>query len=209
MEVESMGEVPYFGQFESRALIGDFITGKRNPADDPLWELSGATDQAEYAQWCDHICGMACLKMALAHLQDRIIPTLDLTKQCREYGGYVVHEDGTIKGLIYRPFVSFVSERFSLQAELKEHTPIDEIYDLLDQGYVYFASVHPSIRKPDAVPPKQGGHLVYVFGKNEPTRELLFHNPSGDTPQTQENVRMSLADFSRFYAGRGILIKGR
>jgi len=204
-----MEEVPYFGQFESRTLIGDFIYGKKNPADDPLWQMSGASDREEYALWCQHICGMACLKMMLAHLQDRIIPTMDLMKLCREYGGYVVSEDGAIKGLIYRPFVTVVVEQFSLQAEVKEHTPIEEIYDLLDQGYVYLASVHPSIRTSEVTPPKQGGHLVYVFGKDEQTRELLFHNPSGHTPQTQENVRMNLDDFSRFYAGRGILIKGK
>lgn len=202
-----MAVVPYYGQFESRMLIADILSGNLHPSEDPLWRMSGATDQDEYGKWSDHICGMACLKMALAHLQDRIIPTMELMKECREYGGYVVDEDGSIKGLIYRPFVAYIAERFSLQAEVKEHTLIEEIYDLLDQGYVYIASVHPSIRTPEATPPKQGGHLVYVFGKDEQSREIVFHNPSGDSPQTQENVHLSLEDFARYYAKRGILIK--
>lgn len=202
-----MDTVPYFAQFESRQLIPDFLSGKMDPADDPLWHMSGASDQNEYARWSFHICGMACLKMLLAHWQKRIIPTIDLMKQCREYGGYVVDEDGSIKGLIYRPFVSFIEDKFALQAEVKEQTPIEEIYDLLDQGYVYIASVHPSIRTPEVTPPKQGGHLVYVFGKNGRRQEIVFHNPSGHTPTSQENVHLSQETFSRFYAKRGILIK--
>lgn len=202
-----MVAVHYFGQFESRELIPDFLSGKLHPAEDPLWSMSGAADENEYAQWSSHICGMACLKMLLAHLMNRTIPTMDLMKQCREYGGYVVTEDGLIKGLIYRPFVSYIQETFGLQAEVKEQTPIEEIYDLLGQGYVFIASVHPSIRTPEVTPPKQGGHLVYVFGKNEQPQELVFHNPSGHIRASQENVHLSREVFSRFYANRGILIK--
>ncbi|MED4584457.1 C39 family peptidase [Brevibacillus choshinensis] len=202
-----MTTVPYFAQFESRDRILDLISGKLDPAQDPKWHLSGAVDPEEYSHWSSHICGMACLKMHLARSQNRVIPTIDLMRQCREYGGYVEGEDGSIKGLIYRPFISFIQERFGLTAELREHTPIEEIYDLLDQGYVYIASVHPSIRKPEGTPPKQGGHLVYVFGKNSERRELIFHNPSGHTPATQEQVHLDLETFSRFYAKRGILIK--
>lgn len=50
-----MPAVPYFAQFESRELIPEFLSGKRDPADDPLWHLSGASDSHEYAKWCSHI----------------------------------------------------------------------------------------------------------------------------------------------------------
>ncbi|UFJ39414.1 C39 family peptidase [Brevibacillus humidisoli] len=202
-----MATVPYFSQWESRELAADFLAGTLHPADDPLWHLSGASDRDEYAQWSFHICGMACLKMLLAHWHKRIIPTMELMKRCRDYGGYVVHEDGTIKGLIYRPFVAFITDQFGLQAEVKEHTPIEEVCDLLEKGYVYIASVHPSIRTPQVTPPKQGGHLVYLFGQNRQCREAVFHNPSGHTPANQEHVHLSRDVFARFYAQRGILIK--
>ncbi len=200
-----MVTVPYFAQWESRHLVPDFLSGKLHPADDPLWFLSGASNRDEYAEWSSHICGMACLKMLLAHWYQQLIPTIDLMKQCRDYGGYVVTEDGTIKGLFYRPFVSFIADKFGIEAEVKEHTPIEEIYDLLDQGHVYIASVHPSIRTPEVTPPKQGGHLVFVFGRQR--QEFVFHNPSGHTPASQENVHLSGNEFARFYAKRGILIK--
>ncbi|WNC13673.1 C39 family peptidase [Brevibacillus brevis] len=202
-----MERVPYFAQFESRDRVLDLVSGRMDPADDPLWQQSGATDPAEYAEWSSHICGMACLKMLLAHWQNRVIPTMHLMRECRAYGGYVVQEDGSIKGLIYRPFVSFLEEKFGMQAQLKEHTPIEDIYDLLGEGYVYIASVHPGIRTPEVAPPKQGGHLVYVFGRKQESREVIFHNPSGHTPETQEHVHLSLETFARFYAKRGILIK--
>ncbi|WP_019122690.1 C39 family peptidase [Brevibacillus massiliensis] len=202
-----MTEVPYFSQWESRQLVPDFLSGSLHPAADPLWHLSGASDRDEYARWSSHICGMACLKMLLAHWKKQVMPTIELMKLCRDYGGYVVDEAGTIKGLFYRPFVSFIADRFGLQAEVKEHTPIEEIYELIDQGHVYMASVHPSIRTPEVTPPKQGGHLVYVFGRNDQRREIVFHNPSGHSPASQENVQLSCDVFARFYAQRGILIK--
>jgi len=56
---------PYFGQWESPRRIRGFLAG-RDAAQDPLWPASGAETAAEYALWADHLCGMACLKMALA-----------------------------------------------------------------------------------------------------------------------------------------------
>lgn len=202
-----MSAIPYFSQWESRRLVSDFLSGNLSPADDPLWHMSGAIDREEYARWSFHICGMACLKMLLAHWQKKIVPTIELMKQCREYGGYTVREDGTIKGLFYRPFVSFIADKFGLNAEVKEYTPIEEIYNEISSGAVYIASVHPSIRIPEVPPPKRGGHLVYVFGRNEQNRELIFHNPSGNTQENQENVHLNCTIFARFYAQRGILIR--
>jgi hypothetical protein len=46
---------------------------------------------------------------------------------------------------------------------------------------------------------------VLVFGVT-PEGGLRFHNPSGDTPATQADVRLPPAVFGRFFAGRGILI---
>jgi len=48
---------------------------------------------------------------------------------------------------------------------------------------------------------------VYVFDKNDERQEIIFHNPSGDSVKSQENVHVTLDVFSRFYANRGILIK--
>jgi hypothetical protein len=48
---------------------------------------------------------------------------------------------------------------------------------------------------------------VLVFGMDGEGRFRL-NNPSGDTPATQWDARLPVADFARFFAGRGILIPG-
>ncbi|WKB35750.1 hypothetical protein QS257_20650 [Terrilactibacillus sp. S3-3] len=42
--------------------------------------MSGAIDREEYAKWSFHICGMACLKMLLAHWRKKVMPTIELMK---------------------------------------------------------------------------------------------------------------------------------
>ena len=48
--------------------------------------------------------------------------------------------------------------------------------------------------------------VVLVFGAADGA--LRFHNPSGDTPASQADSRLPVADFSRFFAGRGIALPG-
>ncbi|MNH40655.1 hypothetical protein D3C79_1020110 [compost metagenome] len=66
------------------------------------------------------------------------------------------------------------------------------------------ASVHPGIRRPDRAPPQRGGHLVLVTAVD--ADGVTFHNPSGDSPATRQQVRLPLNIFDRFFAGRGIAI---
>jgi hypothetical protein len=201
-----MKALPYFAQWESRRLVRDFLSGDVHHEDDPLWYLSGAENTLEYAQWSPHICGMACLKMLLSDRLGRSIPIISLSKCCLKYGGYVVGDGGVIKGLYYRPFVTFLAKEYGIEAEVKEYTAIEDIEPCLREGYVYMASVHPNIRNPETIPPRQGGHLVLVFGVDDARQELIFHNPSGCTTVSQENVHLKRQTFARFYAQRGILI---
>ncbi|WP_434779581.1 hypothetical protein [Neisseria sp. Ec49-e6-T10] len=199
-------KVPYFAQFESRTLIQAFISGQMSAVDDPLWYLSGAHDQAEYAKWCVHVCGMACLKMHLSFTRSIEIPTLNLARSCTQFGGYAL-EGEAIHGLIYRPFLQFVQHAFKMDAQVIEHTPIEHICARFQEKTTAFiASVHPSIRSVTSIPEVKGGHLVYVFDFDERTNEVLFHNPSGTTVQSQENVRLKMEQFAQFYSGRGILL---
>ncbi|MBB4825976.1 hypothetical protein HNO89_003213 [Sporosarcina luteola] len=199
--------VPYFAQWESRDLVADFLTGKLDSSEDSLWRLSGAENVEEYAFWSPNICGMACLKMHLAHTKHQVFPTLELMKECRGYGGYKVDEENEVSGLYYFPFVSYIQDKFELSAEVKENIPVNEMIDYIEKGHVFIASVHPSIRTPDQIPPRKGGHLVYVFAQETPGKKIIFHNPSGHTPASQENVCLDREIFNRFYAQRGILIK--
>lgn len=195
---------PYFAQWESRDLVGGFVTGARRAEDDPLWARSGAPDQNEYARWAAHSCGMACLKMLLAARDGIERPTYALAQENLAAGGYQITPDGDIKGLIYRPFVDYLRAAHGIAAEVRADLSIDALADAVAQGAWVIASVHPSIRHPDAPPPHKGGHLVLIHAATQ--TGLRFHNPSGFAPETQENVELPRATFDRFYAERGVVV---
>lgn len=195
--------VPYFCQWESAHRAGEIIRKELDLANDPAWRNSGARDRDEYVRWASHVCGMACLKMVLAARDGQEHPTLELARRSLPYGAYVEEADGGIKGLIYAPFVRYVAEVFGLHAQVRVDLPAAELPALMRQADYYMASVHPSIRWPDTLPPKKGGHLVLVTRAT--ANAVVFHNPSGE-PGSQADVELSLADFDRFYAGRGVAI---
>lgn len=188
----------YFAQWESADLVGEFLAG-RDAATDRQWRNSGAQDVAEYARWADHLCGMACLKMVMAH-RGEPHSIHDLRRPVQALGGYMEEPDGHIRGLIYIGAVRWLNAR-GIAARIVLDEPVPE----LAPGEFYIASVHPMIRTPGSIPPRTGGHLVLVFGRDEQER-LRFHNPSGATRAEQRDVRLPPEAFSRFHADRGILV---
>ncbi|MBZ0329581.1 hypothetical protein KZO25_04525 [Halomonas sp. ANAO-440] len=195
----------YYSQWVSSELIPGFLDGNMNASDDPRWAESGAASATEYASWARHICGMACTKMLLEDLRGERRSLFELLTQCREAGGYVITEEG-IKGLYYRPLVQLLREWHQLDAEVIEHVDTGHFLQWLGEGHRIIASVHPSIRTPELSPPHRGGHLVYLFGLDG-RRRLRFHNPSGLSGTSQADARLEPADFERFFAGRGILVR--
>lgn len=196
--------VPYFCQWESATLALDIVEGRKTPADDPFWRLSGALTQDEYVKWANHACGMACLKMVLAARTGKVVPTLELLRRGLPYGTYTESE-GAVVGLIYAPFVTYVREVFGIEAEVATNLSAADIPAIMEDHAFFIASVHPWIRWPERAPPKKGGHLVLVTAVTG--GGLSFHNPSGHEPRAQANAEVSLRDFNRFFAGRGIIVR--
>jgi hypothetical protein len=196
--------VPFFSQWETPDMTIDVLAEGAEVAlrRDALWRDSGAETLDEYAVWAANICGMACLKMILAS-RGEIVPTIELARQCTRYGGYVVNE-GSIKGLIYAPFVSFVQEEFGLRAEVMTNVATSDMPAILASGQFFIASVSSWIRWPEREPPSKGGHLVLVTAASD--QGFRFHNPSGHTSATQANTVLAPADFDRFFANRGIAV---
>nr|WP_245211538.1 hypothetical protein [Neoroseomonas oryzicola] len=180
------------------------MSGALKAADDPLWHRSGAGSAAEYETWADHLCGVACLRMALAARGLTPPRAFDLARDLTVRGGYVVQPDGFIRGLIYAPAVAWLREVPRLPAEVRVDVPAEEIASLVANGGLFIASVHPWVRRGEVEPPSRGGHLVLVFGTADGA--LRFHNPSGDTPASQADARLPIAAFARHYAGRGIYL---
>lgn len=201
--------VPFFSQWESRDITSDVLARGAAVAlaEDPNWASSGAATIDEYAQWAGNLCGMACLKMILAARTGRAVPMLELARRCTTYGGYTVSDAGQIKGLIYAPFIDFIRQEFSIDAEIATGITATEIAGVLQRGEFFIASVHPSIRWPNREPPMRGGHLVLVL---EATADaIVFHNPSGHDGGSQEYVSISFPTFDKFFAGRGVIINAK
>lgn len=196
---------PFYSQWISANLIKNILSGEIDAADDPKWSESGARTRQEYKLWSGHICGMACLRMVLQYARDIDVPLFSLLSLCLKYGGYKV-EEGTIKGLFYFPFVKFINAEYGFDASVVENISIQDVLPRLNDGCVFIASVHPTIRHPENIPPRKGGHLVLVHRFEQKTNRLVFHNPSGTDESNQANVVMDIDLFNTFFANRGILI---
>jgi len=197
---------PFFGQWETPSLIGAIITGACRAEDDPAWAASGAESPQDYARWAEHLCGVACLRMALAARGITPPRARDLARVLTRYGAYVEEPDGHIRGLIYAPAITWLAETHAIAGEIILDRAAEAIAPLLADGGLFIASVHPAIRRPAEPAPGQGGHLVLVFGAGEGA--LRLHNPSGHDAPAQADARVPIADFARFFAGRGIWLPG-
>jgi hypothetical protein len=186
-------------------LVPEFITGRLDAANDPLWQKSGADTPQEYAFWAPRMCGVACLRMALDFWGHPVPPSVPLVQELCEAGAYVRDGD-TVKGLIYRPFTEHVAGRWGLEAQSVPDLPANRIPEILGSGHLVLLSVHKTVRTPEVDPPSKGGHLVLAVGASE--ESVMLHNPSGLPDSSQEFAPVPWARFARFYAGRGVILGG-
>ncbi len=199
-------KITYYSQWASHQRAKEILDKSMPLTQDPLWKESGADSIEEYAKWANHICGMACLKMVLAAYTGKVHSLFDLTKMAIEYQAYQ-EIDGMIKGMIYAPFVHMLAQEFGIQSKVVIGVATKEIHGLLNDGNLLIASVNPSIRNPEVLPEKKGGHLVLI--SKATAKDITFHNPSGDSDENKSNVNLSTSLFDHFYAERGILINSR
>ncbi|MCF8570479.1 hypothetical protein L5G32_09390 [Gordonia sp. HY002] len=183
----------------------EVFLGGPDPSRRHDWAADGYRSSEEYLFWSRKVCGLACLQ-SLLHSWTDIRRTMgDLLAQAYDWGCYTVDSSGTVHGLIYRPFMSWVSSEFGFDCELVEHTPIQKSGRSLESGQVMIASVSPEIRDPDTPAPQRGGHLVLVYAVDDGA--VRFHNPSGYS-HNSDSVSLSANVFERFHADRGIVIGG-
>lgn len=199
-------DVPYYSQWESSSLVHKIISDKISAQADPSWEDSGASSPEEYEFWARNMCGMSCLKMIIQHKFGEVIPIIDLGKRGLKYGVYTLKPD-TIDGMYYFPFVKFVKEEFNLDTEVVRLMSVERILrELAHKNYI-IASVSHEIRNPSSRPVSKGGHLILLLGYDLKKRTILFHNPSGDTEESQKYAEILFPQFENFFAGRGLVIK--
>ena len=195
-------QVPYCSQWESAQLVPLIVSGVMRAIDDPLWAQSGASSPAEYEFWSGRICGVACLRMVLAHWCGINPPLVSLAKECLEAGAYI-RRHGYVEGLIYAPFCAYVRSRWGLEADSHSILPVDQLPGYLEAGRLVMISVHHTIRDAHTTPSRRGGHLVLAVGVT--AEHLIIHNPSGFPNASQQFAPVPWCNLERFYAGRGIV----
>lgn len=197
--------VPYYSQWESPELVGRIVSGRMRAADDPRWAESGARTPQEYEYWSGRVCGLACLKMILAYRCLPVPPMMRLVQRALSFGAYVPDGERMI-GLIYRPFADWVEQDYGIGAEVVADLSPADIAAIACPAAPVIVSVHHSIRWPDRTPPHRGGHLVLVTGAGDD--HVRIHNPSGLPATSQQDAHVQMPDFARFFAGRGLVIRG-
>ncbi|MFD7098318.1 C39 family peptidase [Streptomyces xanthophaeus] len=203
MTVATTHHVPYFSQWESAALVPEFVSGAF-PADaDPLWESSGADSADEYAFWAPRMCGMACLRMALGFFGQPVPASVPLVREALAAGAYVRDGD-QVQGLIYAPFAAWVASRWGLFAEARPQLSVEQVEAEVSSGRLVLLSVHKTIRTLDPAPAQRGGHLVLAVGSS--ADHIVIHNPSGFPEKSQQFHQVPKPELGRFFAGRGVVL---
>lgn len=222
-KVFSRKDIPYFSQCASKKLLVEPITKTLPIHSDTKWRQTGAKSKQEYILWCANMCGMACLKMILAHRYKKTFKLVPLSKKCLEYGGYI---DNSAKydvkdlishnaevpfdyydGLFYKPFLNFINKEFGLKGKIISPMIIEDILRALNKNKYVIASVSSDIRDSNLTPRKKGGHLVLITGYNLNKGELSLHNPSGYYKKSQEHYQISFKNFKKFFANRGVILE--
>lgn len=203
--------VPYYAQIASPWLATAFFERGLNPALDPHWGESGGRSPEEYTYWTNRACGAACVKMAVEALGGERLALIEWARRGVYIGGYLSEKraDGSHaeRGWLHSALAELI-RRAGFHAEARP-LPLGDFAPILAEGGMIIASVSHEIGTHQPIT-KRGGHLVLVFGavveKGEPTA-LLLHNPSGRTPNLQENAQIPAERFNAAYTGRGIVVK--
>ena len=146
---------------------------KRRPGDAEPWIAFGS-GRLEYQRWIPEICGICCLKM----VGDTIgvtnnLSLYQLTMMAAANGTFIVSEHGTIQGAFHHPLAE-LAERLGIHCRVMRKLGIGEISGALAQGMYAILSIDAA----GVDSSRQGGHLVLVYGYDEPAGSFLLHDCS-------------------------------
>ena len=127
-----------------------------------------------------------------------------LVRGALDHGAYEVRPDGSVRGLLYAPFLGWTARRFGVTGWVEPDASLDALVASVGSDQFVVASVSSEIRNPRRTPERRGGHLVLIVGIDE--RDVIFHNPSC-VPPHQANARLPREVFTSYYADRGFVMR--
>ncbi|BEU27556.1 C39 family peptidase [Paraburkholderia sp. 22B1P] len=195
--------VPYYTQWGRPEWVRRIVEENADPCGDDKWQQSGFTDPERYRFWAKRLCGITCLESTLDYWGIHHPPRSELLDEALRHGVYKLRDDGSVDGLIYRPFAEWVTATFGVNVTVLADTSIEEMAERLSETSLAIVSVSPEIRYPERVNLKRGGHLILLHGRDP--SGVWFHNPSGVGDQ-QGDVFLSYKQFERFFARRGMIL---
>jgi hypothetical protein len=126
-----------------------------------------------------------------------------LTMMAAANGTFVVTGRGTIQGAFHYPLAE-LAERLGMRCRVMRTLGIGEITEALAQGMYAILSI--SAAKVDSS--LQGGHLVLVYGCDEPAASFLLHDCSSMMQPDGCGVRISAHALASISNNKG-LVAGR
>lgn len=200
MSTSCLRDVPYRCQWADRNIVDGLLAGEVEAASDAKRHEFGFTSDDEYEFWACRTCGLACFESYMQYLKIDLPQRAKLVEEAIAYGAYIVRPDG-VDGLIYRPFIKLINEKYGISARLMVGCSVEDVAKEMASGAMVMCSVSPEIRNPAAENARKGGHLILVHGADD--QHLRLHNPSGYS-WNQENMIIETGNFERFFAGRAI-----
>jgi hypothetical protein len=203
---------PYISQWANPSFNQQILAGG-DPCADPDWHrLSGFTDAGEYRFWSKRICGIACFQSLLLYRLKQgwngdsgMASRFAIWRRAMAANAYILQPDGSVKGLIYAPFVDMVGCVYGIKARVDTLISRDSLADCLARRMPVMISVTPKIRhaadlNPDSGRP--GGHLVLCYALDD--ERVWFNNPSGAETMPYHSS-LPLDVFFSYSAGRGVV----
>lgn len=207
-----LAHYPYISQWANPRFNEQILAGD-DPCADPDWQrLSGFSDAATYRFWSKRICGIACFQSLLLYRQmlgwdadAAIASRFAIWRRAMAANAYLPQPDGSVKGLIYAPFVEMVGRLYGIPARVDPRINRESLADYLARRMAVMLSVTPKIRQaagfnPDAGRP--GGHLVLCYALEQ--GRVWFNNPSAIETAPYHSA-LPLAVFFSYCAGRGVV----
>jgi Peptidase_C39 like family len=172
---------------------------KRRPDDAEPWIAFGS-GQLEYQRWIPEICGICCLKMVGDNIgATSNLSLYQLTMMAAANGTYIVSDHGTIQGAFHYPLAE-LAERLGIRCRVMRTLGTGEITEVLAQGMYAILSINTA-RVDSSL---RGGHLVLVYGYDEPADSFLLHDCSSMMQPDGCGVSISAGALARISNDKGL-----